>query len=77
MNDVQIKLLVWGTVVFFLMFLFPPHEAIYTDGTSYRFLFSEPNDAYQIAAGKWIFYMILVVAVTFGGISKAEKPDSK
>lgn len=77
MNDTQKKILVWGSAILFLIFLFPPHESIYTDDTSYSFLFSKANDAYQIASGKWIFHMIIVIAVIFGGISSTGQRDSK
>lgn len=71
MNDVQIKILVWGSIVFIIAFLFPPHQAIYLDGTSVRFLFSEPNDAYQMAVGRWIFTLIFILILIYSSISIA------
>ncbi|MAK49170.1 hypothetical protein DYI22_08520 [Marinobacter lipolyticus] len=76
MNEAQKQALVWGGIIFLVVLLFPPHEAIYMDGTSYRFLFSEPNSAYEMAAGKWIMYLVIVAGVTFGIVSKAGSQDS-
>lgn len=77
MNEVQKQALVWGGIVFFVVFLFPPHDAIYVDGTSYRFLFSEPNSAYEMAVGKWIMYLVIVVGVMYGIVSKTGSQDSE
>ena len=77
MNDVQKQAFFWGSIVFLVVFLFPPHDAGFTGETSYRFLFGDPSGAYERATGKWLMYLALIAAVTFGIVSKSADDAEK
>lgn len=68
MNDAQKQVALWGGGLFLIIFLFPPYKEVYLDDTAYRFLFSKPNDAYEMSTGLWFFYMVIIIGSTVGGI---------
>lgn len=68
MNEAQKQVAFWGGGLLLIIFLFPPYKEVYLNDTSYRFLFSKPNDAYKMSTGLWFFYMVVVIVSTIGGV---------